>query len=159
MIKDKKMWVACDIDHSVSDARWRDGMAGIMDDVRSGWDEYNAAAADDRPIPEVIELLRSLHRDGWGTIGLTARPIKWKSVTQRWLLEHDVPFDELLMRAHEDFRPAPMVKLSLLSARFGSLSDIKLVIDDRSDIVSAFVEMGITALQVHARTINERSSS
>jgi len=146
-----KRWVVCDIDHSVSDARWRDGMMAPEGSAATAWDAYNEAAKDDRPIPEVIELLRALHNDGWGTVALTARPIKWKPVTQSWLLEHDVPFDELLMRPHEDFRPAPMVKVSLIMKRFGNLADIRLVIDDRSDVIAAFLEQGITALQVHAR--------
>lgn len=139
--------VACDIDHTLSDAAWRDGMIGIKT-----WDEYHDAGERDLPLQETINLLMALALYGHEIVGLTARPEKWRTQTNKWLMSHLVPMSVLLMRPDEDHRPSPAVKLDLLTSHCGGdLSTVALVLDDRADIASVFVENQVTVLQVHAR--------
>jgi hypothetical protein len=142
------MIVACDIDHTLSDAWWRDGMIGVK-----SWDEYHDAGADDFPLKETIELIRALSSH-YSIVGLTARPEKWRSQTNRWLMDNYVPMHHLLMRPDDDHRSSPLVKMDLLTAHC-PLSEVAFVLDDRADVASAFVEKQVTVLQVHARRRKE----
>jgi len=136
--------VACDIDHTLSDAWWRDGMIGVKT-----WDEYHDAQSDDFPIKETIELLKALDKSGYLIVGLTARPEKWRSQTNKWLMDNYVPMVHLLMRPEGDHRTSPLVKLDLLSS-YCDLSQVAFILEDRADVASAFVEKQVTVLQVHA---------
>ena len=137
----------CDVDHTLFDSRWRDSLMG-------DWDAYNSAAPGDPPVPEMIAMVNSLHDSGWPTICLTARMEKWRPMTLRQLLDHGVLYDSLVMRPQEDFRPAAILKVSLVMRHLTSLDDI-LVIDDREDVVAAFREQGVTVLQTHVRPIRK----
>lgn len=118
------------------------------------WDEYHDAGELDPPIKETIDLIRALEMHGHKIIGLTARPEKWRSQTNKWLMRNDVPIHHLLMRPDEDHRGSPAVKLDLLTAFcLGDLSTVSLLLDNRSDVASIFVENCVTVLQVHARRI------
>lgn len=140
-----------DIDHTVSDAFWRDGM--MAEAYRVGnWDEYNRSAANDAPLMDVIKLVRDLYAQGWRVVACTARDDKWRKLTVDWFLKQEVPFDELLMRPEGDRRPSPELKVALIKERFGSeIDDIVMVLDDRADVVEAFKAIGITAFQIFAK--------
>lgn len=138
-------WFACDLDHTLSDAAWRDPMLG-------DWDAYNAAADADLPIQETLDLVRTLVASGtYQGIAWTARPEKWRALTLGWLARWDCPFEELIMRPLNDFRRAPELKLDLLRARPGGLAAIEFVIEDRLDVVEACRGAGLTALHIHPR--------
>lgn len=146
--------VLCDIDHTISDAAWRDGMIGKVP-----WDEYHLASVNDRPIAGTVEIVRALAASGFEIIGFTARPSKWRRMTIDWCVKHDVPISDFLMRHDTDFRPAPALKLDLVQERFGaSPSDqILFLLEDREDVIAAFRALGITCLQVHCARIVEKS--
>lgn len=136
--------VACDIDHTLSDAWWRDGMIGVKT-----WDEYHDAGQADFPLREMVELIKVL-ATRYVIVGLTARPEKWRSQTNRWLMDNYVPMNHLLMRPDDDHRSSPLVKMDLLETHT-PLSEVAFILEDRSDVASAFVEKQVTVLQVHAR--------
>jgi len=139
-------YILVDIDHTLSDAFWRDTMIGI-----STWDEYHAASAKDAPLHDVVELIRKLHLR-YHIIGFTARPEKFRQLTMKWCLNNKVPLDELLMRPQEAFEPAPKIKKALIEKRFGeNLSEIALVLEDREDVCETLKGMSLTVLQVHGR--------
>ena len=148
------MWFACDLDHTLCDSSWRDGMFGTPDNPNSSWDVYNEAADHDLPVPEVRALVQTLVASGvWQGIAWTARPEKWRSLTLGWLARWECPLEELLMRPTNDFRRAPEVKLDMLRRRPGGLAQIEFVIEDRLDVVEACRSAGITALHIHPKRI------
>lgn len=143
--------VFVDIDHTISNAFWRDPMIGAVT-----WDEYHAANSKDEVIYEMKAMLNALDAANYQLIGFTARPAKWRKQTLDWLLAKDVPLDDLLMRPDDNYRPAPEVKLELVRAFFKGAdhmmkSATAFILDDREDVCAAFKGLGITALQVHAR--------
>lgn len=141
------MIVIVDIDHTISDARWRDDLIG-------NWDEYYLAGDEDKPIKEMIHLLQSLELAGHTLIGLTGRPEKWRQLTVSWLFRHGVPFDEVLMRPDDDFRKSPDLKIALLTEWLDNSETDVLLIDDREDITSRIsAELNITTLQCRARRV------
>lgn len=144
----KRMHVLVDLDHTVSNAFWRDPMIGV-----AKWDEYHGELHRDEPFPDMVEMLRALRLGGFILIGFTARPAKFRKMTLDWCLKHEVDLDELLMRPEEAFRPAPEIKLALARARFGEFikEHVAFIMDDREDVIEAFRGLGVTALQVFAR--------
>lgn len=139
--------ILLDIDHTVSDAFWRDDMIAMGD-----WNAYHAAATYDGPVVDIVDLLETLN-NFYRIIGLTARPEKWRKKTMEWLLKHNVHIDELLMRPDNDYRRAPELKVALAIGLFGDklTEEVAFMMDDREDVVAAFKAIGVTALQVHAR--------
>lgn len=146
--------VLCDIDHTISDAAWRDGMMGKV-----SWDDYHLASANDKPIAATVEIIRALFNSGFEIVGFTARPDKFRRMTIDWLVKNEVPVGEILMRKDTDFRPAPAIKLALLKDRFGEkpADQVLFLLEDREDVVAAFRALGITSLQVHCAQVVEKS--
>jgi hypothetical protein len=144
--------VLFDIDHTVSNAFWRDPMISATPHLQT-WDEYHSSAAKDEPLQDVIGMVNALHFSGWLTFGMTARPEKWRKMTMDWFIKYDVHLDELLMRPDNAFRPSVEIKLALVKERFGDnpQDQIALILEDRTDVCMAFRDLGITVLQVYGR--------
>lgn len=145
-----------DIDHTLSDAAWRDDMI-----VSGDWDAYHAAGKEDLPIYEMRELINSMHKDGWFILGVTGRPDKWRTQTNKWMLDHHVFMDEILMRPDNAFRPASDMKVELIKQNFGEnlekLAGCRVVLfDDNEKVIEAVRALGITALQCFAAKRKEQ---
>lgn len=139
------MIILVDLDHTICDAKWRDPMIGV-----NTWDEYHAASCDDRAIVATCHLLAALHAIGEHIIvGITSRPSKWRQLTLRWMVDHGVELDDILMRDDEDYRQAPELKMELARPLLGDPSRVMLI-EDRDDVVAAFRAAGVTCLQVYA---------
>jgi hypothetical protein len=139
----KLQFVLVDIDHTVSDAAWRDHMVGV-----SSWDEYHRASEDDKPFHDIVGLVQNLHHN-YSVIGFTARPEKFRSLTMRWCIINHVPLDELLMRDYDNYEKAPETKMNLIKKRFGpDIDQIAFALEDRDDCCTMLRGLGITVLQV-----------
>ena len=138
------MIILTDLDHTLCASWRRDDMIGV-----ASWDEYHADAEHDEAVGATCELIRSLHHSGHVIIGLTSRPEKWRELTLSWLMKHEVFLDDLMMRAEDDFRPSPELKLGLAEEFFnGDLSKIDMLIEDREDVITTFRAEGVTCIQV-----------
>lgn len=137
-----------DIDHVISAAWSRDHMIG------GEWNDYHAASVNDEPIHDIVEMLNALYAANYTIIALTARPEKWRTLTMRWLVEHNAPIDELLMRPDDAYHPAPEIKVQLAQARFPGdalRNEVAFLLEDRADVCEAFAALGITTMQVKGR--------
>lgn len=123
--------ILVDIDGVLSDDRWREPRKMIS------WDEYHSAAGNDPPIETSINLINSMHEQGFYIVALTTRPEKWRIVTMRWLTTHNVAIDELIMRPENDYRKSPELKLALAEP-FGE--EVVAIIDNRQDVIEMFNE-------------------
>ena len=135
------MIVLCDMDHTLSDAAWRDHL--IPD-----WEAYYADAAADRPIVPVIKMVNALAEAEHSVVVLTARGEKWRKITHNWLIRHDIRVDDVVMRPEGNYQSAPDLKVFLAQEKFGwRLRGVELVIDDRADVCAAFRALGVPTLQ------------
>jgi uncharacterized HAD superfamily protein len=50
-----------------------------------------------KPLPGALEKLRKWHADGHTIILWTARGWEQFRMTKQWLIDHEVPFDQLIM--------------------------------------------------------------
>lgn len=140
--------VLCDIDHTVSDAFWRDKMIGGP----GGWDAYHEAGDKDPPVLPMLDLVRNLRLSPihYSVFGLTARPEKWRQLTMRWMLRHDCPFDGLIMRPDNCFDPSPKVKIDQVRATWLDYRErVAFLLEDREDVCTVFRAEGILVLQCH----------
>ena len=137
--------ILTDIDHTLASAFWRDHL------WESGqWDEYHACCVEDKVIESTAILVRSLWFAGRKVIGITSRPSKWREITLRWLVDNDLPIHRVLMRDSEVHLKAPELKILLAEESFGKdlRSEIDLLIEDRDDVVSAFMARGVACVHV-----------
>jgi hypothetical protein len=140
------MILLLDLDNVIRDASWREGLS-----ASEGWDAYHKQGINDKPIQEIIELVRDLNHS-WSIVALTGCTDNYRTQTMGWLINNRVPVDQLLMRRKGDFRPTPEVKLELVKTNFPTIDFSNFVIiDDRDDVCTVFREAGITALQCYKR--------
>jgi hypothetical protein len=133
--------VIADIDHTISDAAWRDPLIGQ-------WEEYYREQAYDRPIEFVVNLVRLLSAERT-IVAVTARPEAQWWATVKWMHDHKVPVDEIFMRSAEDYGTSPEAKCRLVREHFPDLGIIDFVLEDRDDCVAAYRQMGLNVLQVN----------
>lgn len=143
------MFILTDIDHTISDARWRDHM--IPHAKSSGdWDPYFTAGANDVPLPVMIDIIRYLsHMPFYDVIGLTGRGRFYERMTLTWMRRQGIFCRELLMRPDGDHTPTAEIKLRLIRERFQDLSKIAVVFEDRDDCTLAFKRAGLNVIQFH----------
>jgi hypothetical protein len=144
------MIIVTDLDHTISDAAWRDHLLPAAH-ATGDWDEYFRAGNDDQPIQVVLSIVRHFCKaPAWQVIGLTGRGEKWRKPSQLWLWRHGVVLDELLMRPDGDHTPTPEMKVRLICHHIPNfLTEIAAVIEDRTDCVLAFKAIGLNVLQYH----------
>jgi hypothetical protein len=136
--------VLCDIDHCISDARWRDELIG-----RVSWHEYHAEQTLDPPASMMIQAVNGLVHLGHRVVHLTARPETWRPTTLRWMLRHAVMSDGLIMRPDDDYTPMADLKIRQAQEAFGmDLAEVGLVIDDKEAVLERFRAIGVCTLQV-----------
>lgn len=68
--------------------------------------------------------------------------------TEEWLMEHRIPFDELVMRAEGDTRDDATVKMEILRDQIAPAFQVVGVLDDRNRVVRMWRGLGLACLQV-----------
>lgn len=98
------------------------------------------------------ELCIAMYKSGYKIIFMTARSSNFDghTITRDWLNSHlnaEGLYDyELIMRPNNDFRPDTDVKLMLYTTLVVPHYDILFAVDDKSNIVNLWRNLGITAL-------------
>lgn len=148
-----KQYIIVDLDNCICDDEQR---LTLVDwdakDVDKRWHAYHTAA--------FTSTLRnpSLLDTPYGIIIATARPEKFREVTENWLKEWKVNYDFLFMRMDGDHSSAVEVKrqfIQNLDKVHGiNRRDIVIAYDDREDICQMYREVGIKSHRVwiHEKT-------
>lgn len=103
---------------------------------------------EDDPNWPVIELARALWAGGNTMIVMSGRSDACLGETSRWLDDHGVPNDLILMRKDGDHRPDHLVKAELFDAHVRHVYRVDGVLDDRGSVVSMWRSMGLVCAQV-----------
>jgi len=103
---------------------------------------------DDRPIPEIIKLVRLYHDAGYNILITSGRMDNSRQSTVNWLALWRVPYTELIMRKFKDFRPDDEVKLDLYEEYIEPDYKVEVVLDDRQRVVDMWRRIGLRCLQV-----------
>ncbi len=111
--------VICDIDGTISDAGWRHAIAG-KEPSRKNWKQYRQwlrrvqskkMLIQDKTVPGMREMVQLLRHH---CVYITARQIRYKDVTKRWLKKNGFPDLKLYMRSNKSKVSAGQYKENLI---------------------------------------------
>ena len=129
--------VMCDIDGTLALM----GDRGPYDFERCGEDRIN------RPVRHALLMHRLFAGDR--IVLLSGRQEEYRSQTEAWLAEHEVPYDELHMRPAGDRRRDDIVKAELFDAHVRDRFQVRVSLDDRDRVVQLWRRMGLPTWQVN----------
>lgn len=142
--------ILVDLDHTLSDARWRDVWIKPKMSV-DDWNQYHSRMGEDALIRPIADLVRVMKAAGMQIYIVTSRNDYWRATAMLWLGKHGVPVDRLFMRPDDDdVTPSAKLKVrQILTYMLPSdLARVSLIIDDREDVLAEFARLGICGLQV-----------
>lgn len=116
------------------------------------WDEFFEACNGDKPIRDVIHVVRAIAAYDRGEeteiIYLTGRPESVRDKTTIWLMTYGLPNGRLIMRRNGDHRADTIAKRELLEELISEGKHIAGVFEDRPSVVRVWREMGLTVFQL-----------
>ena len=128
---------------------------GVLADVRhrlhhverrpKNWDAFFAAALDDPPLAQGVQLARASAED-CDVVYVTGRPERCRADTLAWFARHGLPTGELRMRDDRDRRPARLAKPGLLR-RLAAGRPVAVVVDDDAQVCDAYEAAGYRVLR------------
>ncbi|MBI2381055.1 MAG: hypothetical protein HYV16_09900 [Gammaproteobacteria bacterium] len=112
------------------------------------WDRFWSLLAEDLPEPAIIALANAMHDAGFRVLLFTARPERFRSVTEDWLKRHGIRFHELHMRRECDSDLHDLkVKRLMFERVIGAPQRVAFVVEDRQAVVDMWRGMGLKCLQ------------
>ena len=137
--------IIVDIDGTVADISHR--LQHIKKEDQD-WDSFYALCTEDKPIPEMVELVTALNRDN-DILFLTGRNQSTEFATRKWLREH-FPFYWVLFmpRGREDYGWDKDIKRGCYLSKIAPLYNVKMVLEDRDQCVKMWRGLGLRTLQV-----------
>ncbi|MCX5192798.1 AAA family ATPase [Streptomyces sp. NBC_00249] len=129
--------VLCDIDGTLA----LTGDRGPYDFSRCELDLLN------EPVRHALDAFR--RADGDVVVLLSGRSEEHRPQTESWLRRHEVPYDELWMRAAGDTRRDDVVKAELFDAHVRDRYAVRVSLDDRDRVVAVWRRMGLPTWQVN----------
>ncbi len=140
----QKSCVILDLDGTLCDNGHRVNFAKM-----GMWDEFHSGLTQDKPFSDVWHFL---HHNMLRVIACTGRNERYRTQTMRWLSNHDVAVEALLMRPDDDFTKDYDMKIKLIEGFFGdkeaALKQIAFCLEDRDQVVEAFRNYGLPTWQV-----------
>ncbi|WP_174861384.1 phosphatase domain-containing protein [Embleya hyalina] len=131
-----------DLDGTVADTRHR---LHFVEARPRDWDAFFAAAAQDAPLAEGVELART-SAEAHEVVYMTGRPERCRRDTVDWLDRHGLPAGRLLMRAERDRRPARVAKPELLR-KLARGRTVAMVVDDDALVCDAYQAAGFRVIR------------
>ncbi|MFF3766465.1 hypothetical protein ACFYYR_20615 [Streptomyces sp. NPDC001922] len=114
------------------------------------WDGFFAAAPQDPPLGEGVELALSSAAE-CEVVYVTGRPERCRRDTLDWLAAHGLPDGRLLMRSNSDRRPARYVKPEILR-RLARGREIRMFVDDDELVCDACERAGFRVVRARWAT-------
>jgi phosphoglycolate phosphatase-like HAD superfamily hydrolase len=115
---------------------------------KKDFESFHSNSVDCPPHEWVADRARKLAAEGYAVLIVTARQEKWFYHTLVWLVEKEVPFDDIYMRTNGDFRPDYEIKQELLERIRAVGYDPILAFDDNPAIITMWQENNIPTVVV-----------
>ena len=136
--------VIADIDGTLCDVT---GILHHLEGEERDFAAFHAASADCPPRAEVVEAVRAAHDAGKAVLVVTSREFIWRDLSLDWLVAHEIPYDQLVMRIVGDYRADEVVKAEMLDQLEADGWTVSEAWEDSADIIELWTSRGIT---VHA---------
>lgn len=147
--RDKKV-IVFDIDGTLADGEHR--MHLIRGNGKKDWTTFFDKAMEDPPHHEIQWLNHIMaDRDDVELVVLTARPEKRRTITEQWLIEHDIHYTELILKTDDEEErriPDQDFKERILDEMIARGRTPYMVFEDRNSVVDMWRKRGIKCLQV-----------
>lgn len=101
------------------------------------------------PVANHLLFLRSRGNTVNRIILMSGRDEESREETERWLQFHEIPYDELHMRARGDKRRDDLVKYELFNEHVRHNYRVEYVLDDRDQVVKMWRDIGLSCWQVN----------
>jgi predicted secreted acid phosphatase len=111
------------------------------------WDAWHAAADQDQPHEDIVDLLGLFWNDGWRLLICSGRGEELRKQTEGWLSRHAIGYDVLYMRPAGDRRDDSIIKFEMLQKIRTEYTPV-MVFDDRARVVQMWRREGLRCLQV-----------
>lgn len=138
------MWIIMDLDGTLCNTDHR--IPHLRKEPKD-WERWNQGMAQDIPYYNVAEMLIHLTPHNRVAI-ITGRFEQYRDVTVKWLAQHGIRYEMLLMRPDGDFRSDAEVKLELAQRWPLPPNQVLAVFEDRSRVVTAWRAAGYFCCQV-----------
>lgn len=129
-----------------------DGTLALTNDPKnrhkSQHPKFEKKAANAEVNGDILNKMKEARDNGDNVVILTARSADYRDVTKKWLTEHGVPYDALVMRPSDNSKNDQKVKRELLEEDILPKFDVKKAYDDRKVNVKMFDKLGIDAKRV-----------
>lgn len=132
--------VIADLDGTLVDVS---AIAHLVAGEERDFTAFHTASRDCPPRPEVLEAVRAAHASGQAVLVVTSREFVWRDLTLDWLQEHEVPYDQLVMRIVGDFRPDHVVKAEMLDQLEKDGFTVTRAWEDSADVAELWRSRGI----------------
>ena len=112
------------------------------------FDKFYAAMGRDAKNDVICGLCNMYSMNTWHIIICTGRPESYRAITEKWLKDKGVFYDELIMRPDDrKYAPDYKVKQTMLNDIL-KIRKVHAAVDDRKQVVNMWRRNGITCLQV-----------
>lgn len=124
-----------------------DGTLALMDNRNP----FDASHADKDQLNEsVASIVRLFAKNGYQILLVSGREERFKEPTVKFLENHDITYDCLLMRKSKDFRKDSIVKREIYEGSIKRKYFVEFVLDDRDQVVDMWrQELGLSCFQVN----------
>lgn len=102
----------------------------------------------DIPNHNITMIARIISKSGLPIIIVSGREDSCRDETEDWLINNNIPFNELFMRKTGDNRNDAIIKREIYDLELKDKYNILAVFDDRNRVVDMWRSLGITCLQV-----------
>ena len=120
----------------------------FVEGKKKHFDKFYDAMGEDTRNGVVCDLCDMYRLNGWYIIICTGRPESYREITEKWLKDKGVFYNELMMRPDEKrFSPDFEVKQTMLDDIL-KVREVHVAVDDRKQAVDMWRSNGITCLQV-----------
>lgn len=123
-----------------------DGTIALVHD-RSPYD--HSKVYNDIPNEPIVNILSAIYQTNTKIVLLSGRDSVCREETERWLRHHNIPYNELYMRAEGDRRKDSIVKEELYRRHVEPQYNVNAVFDDRNQVVDLWRRLGLVCLQVN----------
>ncbi len=123
-----------------------DGTMAKMNGKRGPYDTHLYHVDDVEP--NLRDIVDRLSRTGLYVLVTSGRSEDFRDATEQWLEQHDVEYDELIMRKSGDTRNDSIVKHDLYHKYIAPNYHVLMAYDDRDRVVQMWREIGITTAQM-----------
>lgn len=139
--------IGFDLDGTLADTRTITHFVNKDEKGRRNFDMFHRSSLFVPPNEDVVKILKNAQAEGYAVLITTARGEDYKEVSQKWLHENGIEFDNYYCRKRGDSRPDYVVKDEM----FHEISkdyDLLHMVDDNIQAIRAWEEHGVLVTKV-----------